>query len=111
MRLIDADALDKFLEDAEIESRENRKYVFASAINTIRGNVLFDIPTVNQWIPVSEGLPEEGTEVLGTDRNGCIRHVYKDKSRLYEFATVEEGMHLGIVAWMPLPDPYKEDKT
>ena len=65
----------------------------------------------NKWIPFSERLPEEGTEVLGTDRNGCIRHVYKDKSRLYEFATVEEGMHIGIVAWMPLPDPYKEDKT
>ena len=66
---------------------------------------------MNQWIPVSERLPEEGTEVLGTDRNGCIRHVYKDKSGLYEFATVEEGMHLGVVAWMPLPDSYKEDKT
>ena len=65
----------------------------------------------NKWISCSERLPEEGTEVLGTDRNGCIRHVYKDKTGLYEFATVEEGMHIGIVAWMPLPDPYKEDKT
>ena len=63
----------------------------------------------DKWIPCSERLPEEGTEVLGTDRNGCIRHVYKDKTGLYEFATVEEGMHIGIVAWMPLPEPYKEE--
>ena len=41
----------------------------------------------NKWIPVSERLPEEDTEVLGTDRDGCIRHVVKDKSSLYEFAT------------------------
>ena len=65
----------------------------------------------NKWIPVSERLPEEDTEVLGTDRDGCIRHVVKDKSSLYEFATYEEMMHIDIVAWMPLPDPYKEDKT
>ena len=51
-----------------------------------------------KWIPVSEWLPEEGTEVLGTDRNGCIRHVVKDKSSLYEFATYEEMMHIDIVA-------------
>ena len=65
----------------------------------------------NKWIPCSERLPEEGTEVLGTDRDGCIRHVVKDKSSLYEFATYEEMMHIDIVAWMPLLDPYKEDKT
>lgn len=62
-----------------------------------------------KWIPVFERLPEEGTDVLGTDRNGCIRHVYKDKTGLYEFATVEEGMHIGIVAWMPLPEPWGGD--
>lgn len=73
--------------------------------------IINDIPTIEpqKWIPSSERLPEEGTEVLGTDRNGCIRHVYKDKTGLYEFATVEEGMHIGIVAWMPLPEPYKEE--
>ena len=30
---------DKFLEDAEKEAVKNRKYVFASALNTIRGNL------------------------------------------------------------------------
>lgn len=61
-----------------------------------------------QWIPCSERLPEEGTEVLGTDDHGCIRHVVKDKSASYEFATYEEMMHIDIVAWQPLPKPYKE---
>lgn len=45
MRLIDADALDEWLKDAEIDAKKNRKYVFASAINTIRGN-LMNVPTI-----------------------------------------------------------------
>ena len=38
-RLINADAFDKFLEQAEVEATRNRKYVFRSAINVIRGNL------------------------------------------------------------------------
>ena len=45
MRLIDADAFDKCLEQAEIEATKNQKYVFSSAINTIRGN-LANAPTI-----------------------------------------------------------------
>lgn len=39
MRAIDADALDKFLEDAEIEALKMQRYVMAGALNTIRGNL------------------------------------------------------------------------
>lgn len=105
-RLIDAD-----------EIRIKPDFIFYGVCGTpvIRcedlARIINDMPTIEpQWIPIFERLPEEGTEVLGTDRNGCIRHVYKDKTGLYEFATVEEGMHIGIVAWMPLPEPYKENK-
>jgi len=45
MRLIDADAFDKCLEDAEDEAIHMQKYVFASALNTIRGN-LRTFPTI-----------------------------------------------------------------
>ena len=37
--LISRQDFDKFLEDAEKEAVKNRKYVFASALNTIRGNL------------------------------------------------------------------------
>lgn len=39
MRCINADAPEKYLSDAEIEATRQRKYVFASALNTICGNV------------------------------------------------------------------------
>ena len=109
MRLIDADRLCEDLLNrwsiADTKKEELIRQVMADIVTPI----VVSQPTVNQWIPVSERLPEEGTEVLGTDRNGCIRHVYKDKTGLYEFATVEEGMHIGIVAWMPLHEPWGGD--
>lgn len=104
MRLIDADKIKikpEYMHD-----------ICGSAMIRVEdvARIINDIPTIPQqeWIPCSERLPEEGTEVLGTDDRGCIRHVVKDKSALYEFATYEEMMHINIVAWQPLPEPYKE---
>lgn len=39
MRLIDADAFDNFLFDAEMKAIKQRKYAFSSVLNTIRGNL------------------------------------------------------------------------
>ena len=55
----------------------------------------------NEWIPVSERLPEEGQSILVTTTNGwyvvaIIRTYFKD-------------MHKDIIAWMPLPEPYKAE--
>ncbi len=49
MRTIDADAFDKFLENAEAEAHRIQKYVFASALNTIRGN-LREFPTAESMV-------------------------------------------------------------
>ena len=51
MRLIDADDFDKMLENGEIRAINNQKYVFASALNTIRGD-LRNAPTI-EAVPVS----------------------------------------------------------
>ena len=53
MRLIDADAFDKMIEDAEVEAHRIQKYVFASALNTIRGN-LREFPTAESIVYCSE---------------------------------------------------------
>lgn len=53
MRLIDADAFDKFLESAEVEAHRIQRYVFASALNTIRGN-LREFPTADPVVRCKE---------------------------------------------------------
>ena len=56
------------------------------------------------WIPVSERLPEESKRyVVATKYNDVMT----------DFYTGEGFLGDGIIAWMPLPEPYKaesEDK-
>ena len=73
----------------------------------------------DDWISCSERLPEIdetlrlcdqiSEEILGTDNYGNIRHVYLTNCGYLKptFCTAEEGMSVDIVAWMPLPTPYK----
>lgn len=72
MRLIDADAFDKFLENAEAEAHRIQRYVFASALNTIRGN-LREFPTAETVVRCKDCIWRDdighwlGCPVLNTD--------------------------------------------
>lgn len=114
MRLIDADAFDKCLLGAEIEATKSQKYVFCSAINTIRGN-LANFPTVNQWIPVSERLPEECTRILDViripRRKPMVRSGYYSNGLFQnDNGDVWNADDMEVVAWMPLPEPWKGEE-
>ena len=58
----------------------------------------------SEWIPVSERLPEWGERVLTIDNDGDyeINHIMDDE---YD----EWFYDYDIIAWMPLPEPYKEE--
>lgn len=84
----------------------------------------------NGWIPVSEGLPEDEKECLVT-----LEKVYGTPEKLYGIANYLKFGDTGywnerkygylewdkysdghggtkmykVIAWMPLPEPYKED--
>ena len=61
--------------------------------------------SVSRWIPVSGRLPEPGREYLMTVRDfGWAGEpvTYSVVKRFY-------GGRVDFVAWMPLPEPYKEE--
>lgn len=74
-----------------------------------------------KWIPCSERIPEEPKENLVFD--GKCLEVYlvttkygsSDQDKVYPFRAFWNGINftdgwqiLDVIAWMPLPEPYKE---
>ena len=63
-----------------------------------------------QWIPVSERLPEH--EVLCCDKRGemMIGYPFYDGDSDTGFSAESENEFMySCVAWMPLPEPYREE--
>ena len=97
MRMIDADVL----------QREYMKYHNGKRI------VLVDVaPTINQWILVSERLPEEPGAYICSCKDGnrdmvsMIRYQPRQKS----WNLTGQRAYWRVIAWMPLPDPWKGEE-
>ena len=66
---------------------------------------------VGKWIPVSERLPEGDKEVLVTSDWGFLYiaeyEVFSDG--VGRWSETVEWRFIDVTAWMPLPEPYKEE--
>ena len=94
-----------------VEMRENRmmpvifKPYLEKVIETISECVEpSDIP---QWIPCSERLPEIGQYVICQCRAGIIDVLALDNDGIWFHDTEQEYYHDYVIAYMPLPEPYK----
>ena len=126
MRLIDADALEKRFEylatvgnDLVHKVTEEEKGVrTAFRLAKYETHVAPTIAPESlqpQWIPVTERLPEIPKKVIATRRtkNGAVRVI-----KASYIPSDDEGVWVsecgtdatGIIAWMPMPEPYKEDE-
>lgn len=55
---------------------------------------------MSEWIPKKERLPDKDGRYLVTDTAGKVCTINVDTKKYYGFGSV--------VAWMPLPEPYKK---
>ena len=113
MRLIDADALIDGYKHMGYDPTEHpeESYMegwcngFNSATDHCMHHVIhaLTIEPEPHWIPCSERLPEERQEILATTTDNAwgdvviIRNYYKE-------------MYKSVIAWMLLPEPYREGK-
>ena len=84
---------------------EMEMYTDDDAVEAIEG-----LPSAQQephWIPCSERLPEKGTNILICDMDGDI---YLTHMTRYESFYDDSGNRIkNVRAWMPLPEPYREE--
>ena len=92
VRLIESDS------DAYPEVwNESYEKGFCDAINRV-----IDLPSAQQWIPCSERMPEEIGSYPVWTAPGFGNHFSTSYWDGKEWT-------LRVVAWMPLPEPYKEE--
>lgn len=71
-----------------------------------------DIPESNTrengWIPVEERLPEDAADVIVTTENSEeITLAWCDGD---DWMSAIDGDHINVIAWMPLPEPYRKGR-
>lgn len=67
-----------------------------------------DISANTGWIPVEERLPEDAEDVIATTENGeeiTLAWYGGD-----DWRSAIDGDSINVIAWMPLPKPYREEK-
>lgn len=103
MRLIDADALDTLLKDAQTVCKRNRDNFRFGVLNNIRENIAI-MPTVGGWISVKDRLPNNSQpeEYIVVNSGKVQLDIYLDGM------WITPHMVKQITHWMPLPELPKE---
>lgn len=70
------------------------------------------IKPAKQWIPVEERLPETGEYVLGTNKYDevLVYHYGWNSPHTKKMFFSLCGAAADIIAWMPLPEPYRPEE-
>jgi len=109
------DALDKVAEMFPYRIPGNaktyRQYneAWSDAIDAAE-NALEALPSPQQWIPCSERLPEDGRVVLWCNEHGSVFTTAITARFDNSWAVGKRHRSSRMVAWMPLPEPWKGEE-
>ena len=73
-------------------------------------SIIDEQPKIDEWIPVSERLPNKDMTCLTTvyDKSTGRRLLKHREFRCGSFIQAGASRAFPVIAWMPLPEPYKE---
>lgn len=108
--------LEKILEEIKHEAMTNKEIGrkqcegMARAMNIIRSHM--DEAENDGWISVDERLPDKGIYVMCCFDDGEVDVLWQNwqESKSLLFYSDIEGKVRKVVAWQPLPEPYKPKK-
>lgn len=95
------------LKETIIEMRDNDGTLTQQEVCKFLANLMdvLEKQITEGWIPVSERLPQDEQKVLVTTRSGNLIDV--DTSIFYHASAFWEHY---VIAWAPLPEPYRESE-
>ena len=64
---------------------------------------------MGDWIPIKEKLPKANEDILICDKYGDIFITHR--ATCNEYYTESGNRIKAVIAWMPLPKAYKEEKN
>ena len=82
-------------------------YGIPQEINTNIAESIINAEPYSDWVPVTERLPEENGEYLCQEKQGFL-YVDAWNGEYWECADSALGI---VIAWMPLPEPWKGEVT
>lgn len=116
MRLIDADALISFIDPEHLRHSGELTFSEVDVINMLNhAPTAFDVEelrsnseTTSKWVPCSERLPENAMNVIAQFSSGTVTELRYAGNGIFEGIYEYEYSTKVIIAWMPLPKPYRE---
>ena len=94
----------------ELALKESYKIVIEGEVfDVVQVESLLGLPSVEpewKWIPVTESLPEDGERVLITHKSG-VSFGWYNGSYWERGAPTNHRPLQTVIAWMPLPEPYR----
>ena len=124
MRLIDADAFDKVLKDAQTECKIKGGNFRFGVLNNVRAN-LAKATTVGGWIRVADRLPDQHECDAEDPMDPGAKYMLSDPVLItdgkdFELCELCDGswgiysatknIERRVTHWMPLPKPPEEDE-
>ena len=93
--------------------------LFGKQVKVVAVSELEALPSAQpeqRWIPCSERLPEDGQDVLVTYKttgkiHPCQYHDDGSRNPWYSYIDQCRAYMNVVLAWMPLPEPYREERT
>ena len=117
--------LEKILGEIEELKRnqdsKNQDFVtgYISALSTVEGVIAgldeakdTNVPSNGGWIPVEERLPEEMTDVLCCFEDGTVQTLWQNWKNSGLGGYLDDNLNpIKVIAWQPLPKPYKPEEN
>lgn len=99
----------ELIDDALQREEGTARIVGKRYVNTIADHLIAHGVTVQEWIPVTERLPEESGMYIITANDGHAQRVsfvqWQKKNRIWNLAGARS--YWRVTHWMPMPQPPK----